>query len=82
MSYDLEIERLVSNKFKLVADIVRLRAWAEDEQLGRHKAEEDRVSLRSALNTIADIAEGSGTVNSLPHIAKLARAALTKGRGA
>ena len=30
--------------------------------------------LRAALDQIADIADGSGTVNSLTHIAKIARA--------
>lgn len=33
----------------------------------------------SALRTIADIAEGSTTANSLPHIAKIARTALSGG---
>lgn len=33
--------------------------------------------LCNALNEIADIAEGSTTANSLPHIAKIARKALT-----
>lgn len=37
-------------------------------------AENER--LREALETVADIAEGSETVNSLPHIARIARAAL------
>jgi hypothetical protein len=27
----------------------RLRAWAEDEQRKRHRAEEDRMNLRSEL---------------------------------
>jgi hypothetical protein len=38
--------------------------------------------LISALTMIADIGEGSGTANSLPHIAKIARAALAKARAA
>ena len=33
-------------------------------------------ALETALRMIADIAEGSTTANSLPHIAKIARAAL------
>jgi hypothetical protein len=33
--------------------------------------------LLEALELIADIAEGSRTINSLPHIAKIARAAIT-----
>ena len=33
---------------------------------------------RDALQLIADIAEGSTTANSLPHIAKIARQALTR----
>ena len=33
-----------------------------------------------ALRTIADIAEGSGTLNSLPNIAKIARSALAVSR--
>jgi hypothetical protein len=37
------------------------------------KAENER--LRAALETIADIAEGSETLNSLPNIAKIARKA-------
>lgn len=41
----------------------------------------EHETFRAALETIADIAEGSGTANSLPHIAKIARLALTKGRG-
>jgi hypothetical protein len=32
--------------------------------------------LAAALELIADIAEGSGTANSLPHIARIARQAL------
>lgn len=36
--------------------------------------------MRAGLATIADIAEGSTTANSLPHIAKLARA-LISGEG-
>jgi hypothetical protein len=35
----------------------------------------ERDVLRKALEQIADIAEGSTTANSLPHIAKIARAA-------
>lgn len=31
--------------------------------------------MKGALNMIADIAEGSQTLNSLPHIAKIAREA-------
>lgn len=34
-------------------------------------------SMEDALISIAEIAEGSGTANSLPHIAKIARAALS-----
>lgn len=37
----------------------------------RLRAENER--LRAALQRIADIAEGSGTVNSLPNIARIAR---------
>lgn len=40
------------------------------------KAVNSHDALVEALRTIADIAEGSGTVNSLPNIAKIARAAL------
>jgi hypothetical protein len=36
----------------------------------------DNARLRAALELIADIGEGSTTANSLPHIAKIARAAL------
>lgn len=36
------------------------------------------TSHANDLATIADIAEGSQTVNSLPHIAKIARAALSR----
>lgn len=36
----------------------------------------DNARLREALALIADIAEGSTTANSLPNIARLARAAL------
>src|ERR1700730_8485377 len=35
--------------------------------------------LREALMESADIGEGSGTLNSLPHIAKIARKALATG---
>lgn len=35
------------------------------------------TSHANDLATIADIAEGSGTANSLPHIAKIARTALS-----
>lgn len=38
---------------------------------------EDWHKLRGALRTIALIAEDSGTLNSLPHIAKIARGALS-----
>jgi len=34
--------------------------------------------LRATLGTLADIGEGSKTLNSLPHIAKIARAAAEK----
>lgn len=40
------------------------------------EAKAEIEGLRAALETIADIAEGSGTVNSLPNIAKIARVAL------
>jgi hypothetical protein len=36
----------------------------------------ERATAHEALRLIADIAEGSTTWHSLPHIAKLARAAL------
>lgn len=37
--------------------------------------------MLKALEQIADIAEGSRTVNSLPHIAKIARAAAAEAEG-
>src|ERR1017187_6092500 len=37
--------------------------------------------MLALLKTIADIAEGSRTTNSLPHIARLARAAIAKAEG-
>ena len=43
--------------------------WAADE-INR---------LTAALETIANIGEGSTTANSLPHMARIARAALTSG---
>jgi hypothetical protein len=36
--------------------------------------------MLAALEQIADIAEGSTTANSLPNIARLARAAIAKGK--
>jgi hypothetical protein len=39
------------------------------------------ADLLAALHLIADITEGSGTVNSLPHLAKIARAAIAKAEG-
>jgi hypothetical protein len=39
------------------------------------------VRAIQALETIADIAEGSTTANSLPHIGRLARAALPTRNG-
>lgn len=38
--------------------------------------EADNDRLREALRVIADIGEGSKTTNSLPNVAKIARAAL------
>jgi hypothetical protein len=43
----------------------------------------DRLTVRltilaNDLATIADIADGSQTINSLPHIAKIARTALSR----
>lgn len=48
------------------------------EQLEHAEGEADRMTadnerLRTRLEQIADIAEGSRTINSLPHIAKIAR---------
>jgi hypothetical protein len=37
--------------------------------------------MLALLKTIADIAEGSRTTNSLPHVARLARAAIAKAEG-
>ncbi|OLL27452.1 hypothetical protein BTH42_31905 [Burkholderia sp. SRS-W-2-2016] len=42
----------------------------------RARALHDADRLREALALIADIAEGSTTANSLPNIARIARAAL------
>lgn len=47
----------------------------------RSELGEERDKLQetlAALATIADIAEGSGTANSLPHIAKIARDVLNR----
>ena len=45
-------------------------------QLGR--AQEEAEKMRKALVEVSGIAAGSGTVNSLPHIARIARAALPR----
>lgn len=37
---------------------------------------DNHIAMEKALGMIADIGEGSTTANSLPHIAKIARAAL------
>jgi len=42
-------------------------------QSDTQKLRADNARLQARLAMIADIAEGSGTVNSLPHIAKIAR---------
>lgn len=42
------IKRLMAERDGTREENARLRAWAEDEQRKRHKAEEDRVSSRSA----------------------------------
>lgn len=46
--------------------------WATGRELERKDAEITR--LVATLDLIADIAEGSQTLNSLPNIAKIARA--------
>lgn len=46
-----------------------------------HDAMREIDRLQAALSTIHDIASGSTTSNSLPHIAKLAQAALTPDTG-
>jgi hypothetical protein len=50
---------------------------AQMDAVGRLGVATKRIALaRETLNLIADIAEGSRTVNSLPNIAKIARGAL------
>jgi hypothetical protein len=51
------------------------RWWSGNAELRRLS------DLCAALKMIADIAEGSGTPNSLPHIAKIARDAVAKAEG-
>jgi hypothetical protein len=51
---------LVESLAAAQAEVERLRAWAEDEQRGRHKAEEDRMNARSEnarLTTIVNAAD-------------------------
>jgi hypothetical protein len=62
MKSDSEIEKLRYDNRELREAVDRLTS----------------TNLANALATIADIAEGSQTVNSLPHIAKIARAALSQ----
>lgn len=61
-----------------MSDIVeRLRTPRLDAMnVERHEAADEIVRLREALAAIADIAEGSTTANSLPNIARIARAKL------
>ncbi len=47
------------------AEIKRLRAWAQDEQRGRHKAEEDRMNARSEIERLQ--AELAGNDESWAH---------------
>lgn len=57
----------------LHAEIARLQE-AKRHALALADAKgKENVLLRRRLDTIANIADGSGTVNSLPHIAKIAR---------
>lgn len=64
-------ERELSAFLKLEAEVKRLRAWAEDEQHGRHKAEEDRMNVRSEIEQLkaekAEMADANvgGTITAL-----------------
>ena len=62
-----EIERLCAELDKAHRLLSQMIGW-------QHDAEVAKAKLRAALEQIADIAEGSGTANSLPHIARIARA--------
>lgn len=50
-----EIKRLMSERDGTREENARLRAWAEDEQRGRHKAEDDRVSIRGAWSGAVEV---------------------------
>lgn len=43
---------VMSTVEELRAQVERLRAWAADEQRGRHKAEEDRMNARSEIERL------------------------------
>lgn len=47
-----ECERLTNRAVTAEQERERLRAWAEDEQRGRHKAEEDRMNARSEIERL------------------------------
>jgi hypothetical protein len=71
--HDGDMDAIQWAMFELVVD--RLRS--ADATIVRNAAlRQSRADLAATLVTIADIAEGSKTANSLPNIARLARSAL------